>query len=554
MITPERAFCQPETVGGPRTRPAAALRVVRPGRVLESFAFRACDNGLIRAVGSARIAGRVYRELRLIVPHQDAPYLYSPVHRGCRDGRNRLMRVLLVVPVATGLSDPFAYPPLGPLMIGAVCEQAGYSVDLLFAHWDGTVVRYGTTRDLSRYRPRTLMGYDVVGVNLFAEATFDAGCAVLPDIPEGTWRLCGGAFVTSAPDEAIAAGFDIGIMDEGEATIVELLSVLPSRFPVPADPWHPIPLQGVAGICYLDSEGQIIKTPHRAYIDPLDSLPPPAWHLLDPALVAQRTPTHLAADRISTTLFATRGCPFECSFCDREVFGRLFRTHSPEYLVDHLRWLREQYGVNHVRFPDDLFTTSPKWVRAFCAAIQDEDITWVTLSRTDTLTLDLCHTMREAGCVGLFFGVESGSQRLLKMMNKHNTVEQNGQAIRWCRDAGITSSVYLIFGFPGENRESLQETLAWLDTYRPDRAHYSTFMPLHGTDTWKDPEKYGIRIKRDYRRWYYYDDPAFPVEYLPPNPPNTEMAVLRAWFRDEFGTRGYLGWQETVTPAMAAGG
>lgn len=599
------------------------------------------------------------------------------------------MHLLLVVPIATGLSDPFAYPPMGPLMIGAVCEQAGHQVEIIFAHWDGMTVRYGTTRDLTSYQRRTLSGYDVVGVNLFAEATFDAGCAVLLDIPEGTWSIAGGAFVTSAPEETIDAGFQIGVMDEGEATITELLPYLNGRQAGFISMTGLVSvLCQIPGLAFQDpigsQEGQIITTPHRPYIQPLDSLPPPAWHLLDASLVAQRTPTHLAADRISTTLFATRGCPFDCNFClvpstvietkrgpmaieeikplmlvrthtgawqrvtkvythqhsssvyclryhggsvtltaehpvamveaeglrfteaarlhvgeqlqvwqderfqavsliavdragytgpvynlaisedhsymanglvvgncNREVFGRLFRTHSPEYLVSHLRWLREHYGINHVRFPDDMLTTSKKWVFQLCNALKGEDVTWVALSRTDTLDAEMALTMADAGCVGLFFGVESGSQRILDLMNKRNTVEQNGEAIRLCRAAHLISSCYFIFGFPGENAESVEETLTWLRQYRPDRIHYSTFLPIHGTDPYNHPEKYAIQIKRNYREWLYYSKHDLPVDYLPPNPSNADMLQLRNYFDEEFLALGYRSWAEKAPAASS---
>lgn len=106
MITPEREVVNPELWDPPVERPAAALRVVHPGRTLEAFAFRACQNGIIRAVGHARIAGRVYRNLRLIVPHYDAPYLYSPVHRGLwdvpRSVRDDLLRAALSLQADTG--------------------------------------------------------------------------------------------------------------------------------------------------------------------------------------------------------------------------------------------------------------------------------------------------------------------------------------------------------------------------------------------------------------------------------------------------------------------
>jgi len=608
------------------------------------------------------------------------------------------MKAVLVVPISTALHDPFAYPPMGPMMIAAVLREDGHDPHILFAHHvPDEGVTYGTSRNVSAYTsaPSLFNSADIIGVNIFSEATFDAARAVLEDaLYTDAWLIAGGAFATSAPEETLDAGFDIAVRDEGEETIMQVIDVLkqePSYLGMTSEVADR--LKVVQGISFQDENGRRTITHPRSNPRDLDLLPRPAWDLIDPSIAAQETHTHLAPGRISTTVFATRGCPFDCTFCltpdarvytthhgyrgitalrrltgvmthkgdsgrydqrferqyegtvyelqyptgkvtatpehpvavvdmqwhalkgkqalpvkwtradqltegqyvwcfddeqkmfipypirsisqkqyagpvynievlgdnsfianglvvhncNREIGGRFFRSHSVDYILDHLRHLRDRYGVTHVRFPDDLFTTNHRWVREISAALGDDNFTWVALSRTDTLSDDLAADMHAGGCRGLFFGIESGSQRILDLMRKGTTPADNGRAIEICREAGITSSAYFIFGFPGENRESVEDTVSWLDTYRPDRAHYSTFLPIHGTDPHRHPDQFGIRIKPGYRNWYYYDDPEFPVEYLPPNPSNAELAVLRDYLHRAFDEWGYLSFAERAS-------
>jgi radical SAM superfamily enzyme YgiQ (UPF0313 family) len=462
------------------------------------------------------------------------------------------MRILFIVPLATTLIDPFAYPPLGPLMAAATARAKGHEVDLCFAHYDpeaGTC-KYGTSRNLDDYRSLVnLRGYDAIGLNIFAEATFDAAHCVLENIPNTLWIIAGGAFVTSAGQESLDAGVDIGIIDECEDSFGDLVNVL-KDFPRKKTQDGSLErlnlnhkLDKIPGLVY-NLRGLATWTSYRANPEPLDMMPFPAWDILDPELVAQKTHIHLQPDKISTTIFATRGCPFNCTFCNREVGGRKFRSHSPDYIIRHLNFLRNHYGVNHVRFPDDLFTTNKKWVLEISGRLQEEGFTWACLSRTDTLDDEMAESMVAGGCQGLFFGIESGSAKMLKLMNKKTSPETNGRAIERCRRFGLASSAYFIFGFPGEDGETIRETVEWLDQYRPDRAHYSTFLPIHGTAPFREPEEFGIKLRPGYRNWVYYDDMEFPVEYLPPNPSNAEMTFFRQQLHGAFDRMGYLSFAE----------
>jgi len=178
-----------------------------------------------------------------------------------------------------------------------------------------------------------------------------------------------------------------------------------------------------------------------------------------------------------------------------------------------------------------------------CFELGDLGIKWTVLSRADGVNEKLLALMKRNGCQEIFFGFESGSQKLLDAMNKRTMVFRNKLAVKMCQDAGIICCAYMMFGFPGEDEETVNETIKFLDETKPDKSRISTFLPIPNTDIFNRPEKYMVSLKTNYQDYWYFDCPDFGLNYLYIG--NDKMNELRDKIMDYYVEKGYMeGWTE----------
>jgi len=246
-------------------------------------------------------------------------------------------------------------------------------------------------------------------------------------------------------------------------------------------------------------------------ISDIDTLPFPSRTLFDMNVVVNKTGIHTTAYKGSgeaTTILTSRGCPYECAYCCKIPQTSKVRLRSPENIIDEIHQVMQTYNVCHFRFPDDMFTVSRSRVMKLCDLILNEglEIYWMCITRLDSVDDALLEKMYAAGCREISCGVESGSQRMLNAMNKRTTVEKNKEGIAKIKASGMEVKEFLIFGFPGEDDESVNDTMQFVLDTRPDKVTLSTFVPLPGSDVWRNPEKYGIDIKSDWGEYYFYWD------------------------------------------------
>lgn len=222
-------------------------------------------------------------------------------------------------------------------------------------------------------------------------------------------------------------------------------------------------------------------------------LPYPAWDLL-PNLVKYYQP---AADSLyrapATLLITSRGCVGQCTFCDRSVFGNLCRGYSTDYVIGMIKYLQEHYGIKDLFIEDDNFLMFRKRLKEICNRIIDEkiDITWSCMGRVDTFDADALPLLKKAGCWQINFGCESGSQKILDILNKRITVEQTERAIRQVRAAGINVKGLFMLGNLGETKETIEETLDFIKRVPLTDFHITYFTPLPGAEAYKIADKYG---------------------------------------------------------------
>lgn len=257
-------------------------------------------------------------------------------------------------------------------------------------------------------------------------------------------------------------------------------------------------LDGVPGIAYRD-DGHVRVTRDATPIKDYDALPVPAYDLLpslDPYFISA------PACRPFTIMYASKGCPYACSFCT--VARTAWRFRSAESVLDELRYLKERFGIRTVSFFDETFTMNKKRVRELCEGIRREglEFRWYCNTRVHLVDPDLLRTMRAAGCSGISFGVESGNQKVLDRVSKQATVEQAAHAIGWAKEAGIKTYCAFILGLPGETEESAMDTIRFALRTLPNGAQFNVLAPYPGTELYETLRKAGQIPELDWRKMY----------------------------------------------------
>jgi radical SAM superfamily enzyme YgiQ (UPF0313 family) len=260
---------------------------------------------------------------------------------------------------------------------------------------------------------------------------------------------------------------DLVVRGEAERTLPDLVDALEGRGSLAALP----------GITFRRPEdGEIVRNPAAPLVADLDALPFPAFHLFPDVRFCRHFPLELG-----------RGCPFSCTFCStNDFFRRSFRLKSPAQMIADMRRVKETYGISSFELVHDMFTVDRKRVVAFCEALLEskEQFTWGCSARTDCVDEELIALMAKAGCRGIFFGIETGSRRMQKVIDKGLELSDSAERVRSCDKFKISTAVSLMAGFPDETMNDLRDTAAFfVDSLRYDHAdpQLSILAPLADT-------------------------------------------------------------------------
>ena len=371
-------------------------------------------------------------------------------------------------------------PNLGLANLAAYAREQGISVAIIDAPAMGYDVRR-TVREVVAMQPKVA---GITSVTLSIVAASECAKGIKQAMPHVV-TLVGGAHVTALPDETMTTydAFDIGVVGEGERTLVELWSALNGDGSIEA-------IDGIV----LRNGGKIERTAPRELIRDLDVLPMPAWDLL-PDLAKTYRPSPQSTFRLpSTILFTTRGCPFRCSFCDRSVFGQRVRPHSAQRVVEMFRHLHDRYGIVDFAIHDESFIFNRRRLEAICEGLlrDDLDVSWVCQGRVDQpLPLETLRLMKRAGCRQLQFGIETADQRLLDILQKGTTIENAVSGLARTKAAGLSTKAFLMAGVPGETAESLAALERFTLTAPLDDIMVSYFTPFPGCELYDEIDKYG---------------------------------------------------------------
>jgi radical SAM superfamily enzyme YgiQ (UPF0313 family) len=374
-------------------------------------------------------------------------------------------------PVERRLMTP--YFPLGLLYLAGATREAGYRVsvfDAMFCDHENAFY------DVLKKDPPRIVGISALATThrsalRLAEVAKDFGSAV----------ILGGADPTGRPEFYLqheknsGHPVDFVVIGEGEQTLIELLALL---HPVKTDFAR---MKSVRGIAWLDSEHTVQFAPARPLIDSIDDIPRPAWDLLEVEPYRQTWLRH--HNFFSLPLMTARGCPYNCSWCQKNVFGRSFRQHSPDRVADEMLDLKQRYAPNQLRIVDDVLGIHRSWMRNWHQTVQEREaeIPFECLCRADLLDAELVGLLKSAGCRQISLGAESGSQRVLDAMCKEIHVEQIRSATEICRKNGISVYFYIMLGYPGEEWRDIKATIALLRETIPDAFSMTVAYPLSGT-------------------------------------------------------------------------
>ncbi|MBR0824379.1 B12-binding domain-containing radical SAM protein [Bradyrhizobium manausense] len=395
-----------------------------------------------------------------------------PVPRAHRGGA--LKMCLVGPPTVTDFEDPEVaeseairliaeHAPIGVLSLAAVLERHGVApqiVDLnrLYYAYLRAPGEAAAKPDFCSYVAAELdkLDFDVLGFSSIC-SSYPLTIRIAqdmkrrrPDVP----IIFGGpqASVVDVPTMQAYPFVDFVVRGEAEETLPALIKTIAAG----ASP------AGIQGLTYRDGD-RLVRAPNAPIIADLDAIPLPAFHLYPELKDCHYVPLELG-----------RGCPFACTFCStNDFFRRKFRLKSPEKVIEQMRQVRDVYGITTFDLIHDMFTVDRKRVIAFCEAViaTGETFYWNCSARTDCIDDDMIATMARAGCKAIFFGIETGSARLQKIVKKN--IDLNEATARLVATDGnqITTAVSLITGFPDETMEDLRDTVHFfVDSLRFDFA------------------------------------------------------------------------------------
>jgi len=272
----------------------------------------------------------------------------------------------------------------------------------------------------------------------------------------------------------------------------------------------------ISGLAYVKA-GAITKTPGRPVLKDLDSLPLPAWDLIDIDAYRQTWQKH--AGYFSLNMSTTRGCPFKCNWCAKPIYGNRYNSRSPENVVAEIRVLKERYQMDHIWFCDDIFGLKPGWVKEFAKLLYIENIKirFKIQSRADLLAdEETVKALALAGCENVWIGAESGSQQVLDAMDKGISVGQIREATRLMKENGIKPSFFIQFGYPGELKDDIKLTIDMINDLLPFEIGISVSYPLPGTvfyervkadlkkkTNWTDSDEMALMFSNTFAPSYY---------------------------------------------------
>lgn len=436
------------------------------------------------------------------------------------------MKIMLVVP-PNSLEERYGklknvgalYPSMGLAAIGAVAEERGHEVKILDCEAFG--YSYAELENkIKDYRPQ-IVGMQTYcnTINRCRQIAEQIKTNIAPDIK----IVLGGVQATLFPEEyAQDKNIDFIVKGEGELVFENLLKAIENN----GD------FASVKGLVWKIN-GRIINNENESLVENLDELPFPSRHLFQPD---KYYPSAQIRGKRTFHIITSRGCPFRCGFCScHKTFGRTYRFMSAARVIREIKYLVEEYRADSLHFYDDTLTIHKGRIMELCELMIKNKLTlpWACFTRVDKVDRELLQAMKRSGCYQIFYGVESGTQRLLDIIDKDITLEQIKNAVQITKEEGIEALGSFIIGLPTETPEESERTIRFAIELDMDFAHCEIFTPHPGTQIFEIALKYGKLTTTDWNKFSTWSEE--PV-YMPDGRTPDELKKAR----DKFYIKFYL--------------
>lgn len=374
------------------------------------------------------------------------------------------------------------YLPLGLAYIAAALEKSGHQIAIVDIDIEGKNAESKLRKTYQNLNPQIVGFYAMTWTYPQAKDLAKRFKGINPKII----TVIGGPDVTCLPQDSLELGdFDFGVISEGEKTIIELVDRLEGK--------NNLELNQILSLAFK-KDGQIIINPPRPLIEDLDTISFPARHLLP----IKKYFDVFSRKKHFATIMATRGCPFNCIFCDRKNrMGRNWRVRSPENIAQEIKEIIDQYNIKEFMFFDDNLIVDKKWGMELCRKLKLLNIIWECRNRVDLLDEEMLKAMKEAGCYRVRLGFEAGDNRILKVLKKGITVEQSLRCAQLCKKVGIEIYGYFMIGAPTETPQTIEKTIDLALKIDPSFAIFSKTILIPGSELFD----YGVstgQIDKDY--------------------------------------------------------
>ena len=341
---------------------------------------------------------------------------------------------------------------------------------------------------------------DFVGIGMSTLMLGEGLAAAKMAKDRGLPVFVGGPHPTTDPG-SILPYVDACVIGEGEETARDLLAM-----------WLDGRSGPVEGAWVKEPDGTVHPSKRRGGIPDLDELPLPAWDTLDmEAYIAAWGQLDTFSPGLrGVNLMASRGCPYECSFCQPvldAMFGKKLRARTPAHVVGEIVELHRRYAIEGFWFTDDTFTTNRKWVTEFCRLLRKTGLTlyWGCTTRANLIAPELMKTMADAGLRKVGIGAESATEHIREEIYKKGvTADAIAHTVQVAHDHGVHTLLFLMLGAPGETRDEMLQTIEMATRLPASEASFSLFVPIPGTDLWKQMVDEGYVMSSDYTDYDYY--------------------------------------------------
>ena len=372
-------------------------------------------------------------------------------------------------------SNELLNPPLGLLYLAAYIRPLGYQSHVIDLKVEA-LSQADIVERIKRIKP------ELIGLSAFTTEAISLHVVakkLKSEFPQID-IVAGGPYPTSDPETVLAdPSIDYAVTGEGEKTFEELLEKLGNGDDV----------SQIDGLAYRDAEGRVIQNRTREPIMDLDSLPWPAWELVDIGRYSKYYAATPVGKGAYLPVFTSRGCPYQCSYCHR-IFGKRFRARSASNVIAEIEEIRDRFAIKRIEFCDDNFNLDEQRAKKICEYIlkraPGSRLSFSNGLRADLMTKDLIHHMRDAGTYFISYAVESATPRIQRMLKKNIDLPKAREVISLTVDAGIYTNGFFIIGFPTETKEDVKRTISYACSTRLHSMSAFILVPFPGTRIYKE--------------------------------------------------------------------